>query len=1027
MLVGPSDGQLEEVLGMPNKRYLMGILFPVGTSTAEVLAEEQEDVTGASEGDLTAEDPVALAGQWLPSSMGLSLFVDGEADEVSVDVWGARYDLEATKPRRRYVRRPLADEETPDVCPLSPEKSSYDVLGGAAKLRVRRRDLPGGTLLTCSLVNNEVMEEDAEPEPEHCLYQVGLRVRAGAGRVLEYPSVQLLSRDEEEQELRLMYRASRTFAIGHGCAVTWKGADEDRKDVVTSRLLPRHEVRGVTQSAPPGLDRSVLRVARLADHAVPWPELRSELEAFVNAYGTWAKGERDRDDIPGELEPARERIVGRIGVALDRMRAGLEALDDEIVRRSFRLANEAMALQRLRQGKDFGGTRRRRDEDVDMTDDISSSEFFWHPFQLAFQLLTLPSLADPSDAHREDVDLIWFPTGGGKTEAYLAVAVTEIFLRRLRAGARGGGTAILTRYTLRLLTAQQFERAAATICACDVLRRRHPALGDEPISIGLWVGDEATPNKCSKAVEIFSGIRQDDRPVNPFQLEQCPYCGTQIIPETLSEDDDDYGIVPTLDDFRIHCPTSSCPFYERLPIQVVDEVLYRRPPTLLLGTVDKFAQLAWNAAGLAFFGGDEHDAPSLIIQDELHLLSGPLGTTVGVYEAAIEALCARHGVPPKIVASTATIRRSQDQVRELFGGRQVRLFPPSGVDSTNSFFARRDEKSPGRLYAGVMAQSHTLSTAMVHLAAALLQGVAETEMSDAERDAYWTLVVYHNSLRELGRTVTLARDDVPARLKGIGADGKSRELGDDDVVELTSNVGGKNLTSILERMKRPVTSDDVISVLACTNMLSVGVDVGRLGLMVVNGQPKTTSEYIQATSRVGRGEVPGLVFSLFTATKPRDRSHYESFEPYHAAFYRRVEPTSVTPWSPPSRDRALHAAFVILVRAFADLLKDEDAHAFDPASTAVDEARQVLLDKIGAADPEELASADQSIGRLIERWVELKQEAEDRDKRLRFRPGGKAVRSLLRNFGERGDGWETLQSMRNVDRQVLVKVQGEDA
>jgi hypothetical protein len=1026
MLVGPADGVDEEVAGLPTKRYLMGLLFPQSASADFGLGEEQPDIAGASEGDLIADDPVALSGQWLPSSMGLSMFVEGGLGGVTCHVWGAAYDRIDDRPRR-YQRRSLATSDQPAQCPLIAGQDTYPVLDGRAELRLRARSIEHGTLLTVSILNTRTADEDEEPEPEDCLYQVGLRVETNGARILEYPSFELLSRDLEEQELRLMHRNFRTFAVGHGCAVSWEGTAPERKDMVSTVLIPRFEVRGVTQTAPDGLDQDVLSVSRLGDPDVPWTDLRGELAAFVEAYATWGASERARSDIPATLEGARTRIADRIDLAAARMRAGVKALDNPDVLRAFRLANAAMALQRLRQEPMRGGTRRRRDQITDLSDDLAESTFRWYPFQLAFQLLVLPSMVDPDDDHRSDVDLIWFPTGGGKTEAYLAVAATEIFLRRLRDGDRGGGTTVLTRYTLRLLTAQQFQRAAATVCACEVLRRRDAtALGMEPITIGLWVGDEAVPNKCAKAVERFGEVRQDEKPVNPFQLELCPWCGTEIMPERLDEDDAAYGIRASLDDFALFCPSRECVFHAELPVQVIDEVLYTRPPTILLGTVDKFAQLAWNAAGLSFFGSEVAAPPSLIIQDELHLLSGPLGTTVGVYEAAIEALCTRHGLAPKMVASTATIRRSDKQVKGLFGGRGVRLFPPAGVDATNSFFARQDTERPGRLYVGVMAQSHTLSTAMVHLSAALLQGVAETELPLAERDAYWTLVAYHNSLRELGRTVTLARDDVPARLKGI-AEGSSspRELGDDDVVELTSNVGGTNLTGILERMKRTVDSPDVISVLACTNMLSVGVDVGRLGLMVVNGQPKTTSEYIQATSRVGRGGVPGLVVSLYTATKPRDRSHYEAFLPYHAAVYRYVEPTSVTPWSSASRDRALHAAFVILVRAYAGLVSNSDAHRFEATATEVARARDLLVAVIGQADPEEADQAALFLARRIEEWSMLIEKAEELDKKLHFRPGGKGVRSLLRNFGEKGDGWETLQSMRNVDRECLVAVQGE--
>lgn len=1028
MLVGPANGPTELASGLPTKRYLMGILFPRAASADAALQDELVDVTGTSEGDMLSEDPIALAGQWLPASIGLSLYVADDA-EVTCRVWGAEYTQETEAKQRRWRRRSIAEESEPEELPLPGDGTASPVLDGRARLQVRRRPLNNGTLLTVSLMNARLRNDDHDPSPAECLFQVGLEIDAGANGILEYPSVKLLSRDPEEQELRLLHREAKTFAIGHGCAVSWTGSSAERQTSARSVLIPRHVVHGVTQKAPEGLDDRVLDVARLGNTAVKWQEMKPELEAFVGAYAAWIAMQEGRSDVPSHLDRARIRVTERLRTAESRMREGIQVLDDNPqAREAFGLANRALATQNLRQGTDYAGKRRRRADDSPAMDaDLARSTFRWYPFQLAFQLLVLPSLIDANHEHRRDVDLIWFPTGGGKTEAYLAVAATEIFLRRLRDPVRGAGTAVLTRYTLRLLTTQQFQRAAATICACEQLRRSdEERLGTEPISIGLWVGEAAAPNKCASAAELFQEVRESDKPENPFQLETCPWCGTEIIPLTASLDDADYGIEATLEDFRLFCPAQSCPFHQRLPVQVVDEALYARPTTLLLGTVDKFARLTWDADGGAFFGaGGDYAPPSLIIQDELHLLSGPLGTTVGVYEAAIEALCARDGVAPKIVASTATIRRSDDQVRSLFAGRSVRLFPPSGVDAKDSFFARTDFESPGRLYVGVMAQSHTLSTAMVHLSAALLQGVYQLEMTEPERDAYWTLVAYHNSLRELGRTVTIARDDVPARLQGIASTPfDPRPLGDEDVVELTGNVGGTS--TILEQMKRRHGDAGVISLLACTNMLSVGVDVSRLGLMLVNGQPKTTSEYIQATSRVGRGVVPGLVVSLYTATKPRDRSHYEAFRPYHASLYRYVEPTSVTPWSSASRDRALHAAFVMLVRHLGGLTDNASASAFDPQSAAVAQAMAILTGAVAASDGEELADTRAQLERLAEEWNERVADARGEHKTLYFKPAGRAVRSLLKDFGDKQPGWPTLNSMRNVDREALVRVRGED-
>jgi hypothetical protein len=425
-----------------------------------------------------------------------------------------------------------------------------------------------------------------------------------------------------------------------------------------------------------------------------------------------------------------------------------------------------------------------------------------------------------------------------------------------------------------------------------------------------------------------------------------------------------------------------------------------------------------------FFGDERHEPPSLIIPDELHLLSGPLGTTVGLYEAAVEALIEFNGTPPKVIASTATIRRADEQAVALFG-RNVRLFPPSGLDADDSYFARIDRERPGRLYVGLMAPGHTISTAVIHTAAVLLQASGEVALHPPQDDGYATLVVYHNSLRELGRTVTLARDDIPARIKFIAEDeSRIRRLEDEDVVELTSNVSGRELPSLLERMFKPASEPDGIALLATTNMLSVGVDVRRLGLMLVNGQPKTTSEYIQATSRVGRGAVPGLVFALFTSTKARDRSHYETFLPYHAALYRYVEPTSVTPFSPPARARGLHAALVILMRHGGGLSADDAAGRIRDADGAVARAAEALIRRVALIDPPEADPTARQIDHLLGEWRDLADEAAARGQALYFKPHGKQHLSLLKDFDASGSGWETLHSMRNVDRLCELEILG---
>lgn len=1039
-LVGPFDGIAEVVEDVPNRRYLMATLYPAESDADAELEGEERESSGASVKDDVIEDPVAQSNSWMPSSIGLSFYVSGESD-LRVSVWGARYEQEGESRRQSWKRVSIAERDTPQSEIIRAPKSGLNgepktVLDGRAVLTSYWRQFPGGFLVTVVLMNAQMDSSersddgDRRVDPSLCLHQVGLECSAIDGAIVEYPSVDVLNNDPEDEELRVLHRKARVFAIGHGCAANWKEVEgskvERQVNWVRSTHLPVFEVPALTHEGPG--DADVLSIGRLADKNDDPSALIRDLRSFVARYEQWIKSvEGQNADISPRLTAAVGRLLGRLGEISAKLHHGIDSLEsDPLIFRTFRLANLAMLMQMKHSAKEAAGTRRRRGEGAKVDDNYLERFRRWRPFQLAYVLLCIPSIAHDQAPDRDLVELLWFPTGGGKTEAYLTLAAFQILLRRLRSGDRGAGTTVITRYTLRLLTAQQFQRATTVICALEILRRRFEAeMGSEPVSIGLWVGEDQTPNDLVKARELLEAILQEERPLNKFQVDQCPWCGTEILPLERVNDESVYGIRIGNQSFTMFCPSPACEFHDKLPISVVDEDLYRSPPTLLLATVDKFARLAWVEQAVAFFGGGKFEPPSLIIQDEMHLLSGPLGTTVAVYEGAIEALATFHGARPKILASTATIRNANQQVRGLFG-REVRVFPPSGLSADDSYFATTDKSRRGRLYVGVMAQSHTPQTTTVHTTAALLQAPWEVQLTKAERDSYWTVVAYHNSIRELGRTATLARDDIPSRIEVIARDqSRMRQIDEPDVVELTSNVRGDELMRVLARLNIEGMDSDAISVLITTNMLSVGVDIPRLGVMLVNGQPKATSEYIQATSRVGRAHVPGLVVVMYNSTKPRDRSHYESFRSYHSALYRYVEPTSVTPFSLPSRERALHAALVILMRHGAGLSADDAAGRFDKDSPETRKITSLLLDRVASIDPGELAATTRHLERLAEEWHAKAEAARKLGRALYYKPAGKAHASLLRDFGSSGDAWPTLHSMRNIDRQCHVTVMGE--
>ncbi|MEW2074590.1 helicase-related protein [Streptomyces sp. NPDC013433] len=1027
-LVGPVGGDDETLDAPPDRQYLMGTLYPQEADLQGQLDLAKEEFDGAgtergAEDTAPAGDPVPESNSWLPSSLGFSFYTDAETLEVECSA--ARYRTQSRSGQRGRTWQRIAIPAETHL--LGPDRDQVPVLDARAELRVTRRDFGNGKLVTVALVN-AARYDLALGRSAHwdgMLFQVELRARPVDGQVLQYPSVRLASRDPEEQELRLQYRHVRTHAVGHGCAVEELRDGDDRTVTgLRAAVMPEAEVTGVRAA---GLtDTPVLSLAHLADPAVSVDQLREELFEFASAYRAWYVGQLNTE-VPEWGREAAERVLGRIGTAVSRIEAGVRTLCDpgrpELLH-AFRAANHAMALQMRHSAADLAGTRRPRRDDGVPPDPQPYADATWRPFQLAFFLLAVDGAVDPRHPDRAVTDLIWFPTGGGKTEAYLLLAAFVMVLRR--GGPDGGGTAVLSRYTLSLLTTQQFQRAATTVCALESMRRADPAAyGEEPFSIGLWVGETTTANSYDKARRDFENAREAATPDDVFILDRCPWCGTRILPAHKSPDIGDYGVRAAADSFAFFCPRDECLFHDELPVAVVDDHLYDRPPTFVLGTVDKFARLAWEPrAGRLFGAGTGHRPPSLVIQDELHLLTGPLGTTVGLYESAVLGLCAApDGTGPKVVASTATIRRSGEQVRALYGGG-VQLFPPAGLDARHSYFAEPDTSRPGRRYVGVMAQGHTAGRASVATAAALLQGA--WELPEEHRDAYWTLVAYHHSLRELGRTVTAAADDIPAQLAGLDTGSGVRPLPDQQVEELTSNLPRSEQPVLLDRLEKSWDDTSSVSFLPCTNMLSVGVDVKRLALMLMQGQPKTTAEYIQATSRVGRHAVPGLVVTFFNATRPRDRSHYETFDVYHRALYRHVEPTSVTPWSVPSRRRALHAVLVVLVRHRLGLAAENQAgrilDRMPEAEALVDE----LAARAETAEPGAGDATRKELAGLLADWEDLARQARKDGRELYYRSQGKGQSHLIKSFEQVHGLWETPNSMRNVDRECQVTVKGAD-
>jgi hypothetical protein len=836
---------------------------------------------------------------------------------------------------------------------------------------------------------------------------------------------------DEEQELELRYRNHSIYAVGHGAAVDWTLRD-GRVVGLRTEFLPKVEVPRFDPTAGEA-EGSELGIERFAAIESEHETICAALGRFVDGYAVWAKRQASgsRELEPRYHKPAA-RILARIEDAQRRMRAGVQLLrNDPLVARAFGLANAAMARQMRRPLPR------------------------WRPFQLAFLLLTLESAIDPDAAHRGVLDLIWFPTGGGKTEAYLGLMAFVIWWRRLKYKTSGGGTTVLMRYTLRLLTKDQFRRAARLICAMELMRREQPALlGDESVTLGLWVGGASSPNTFADAKQAVDEAIADEQthPPSLLVLESCPWCGTPFrVPDNF-----DAGA----QHFRFRCTNANCDFggvgEGVLPCNVVDEALYEGPPTLLLATIDKFARLAWEERSSAFFGRNAHRPPELIIQDELHLIAGALGSVAGLYEAGLETVLRLRGMYPKYVASTATIRMACEQVKRLYG-RDAAVFPPPGLDADDAYFSRNvapTPEQPGRLYIGYLAPARNRQRCLAPMAAALLSApealfADAASDRDALLDAWWTLLVYHGSLKGVGVSRNALRE-IEERIERLQREWQEqRSAGDtpglepqqavqaraDDaprwrqqlaerLTQLTSQMSADENARGFERLAKTRDDPDGLDLALATNMVSVGLDVPRLALMVINGQPLTTAEYIQASSRVGRGDVPGIVVANYYRDQARSLSHYEDFRAYHEAFYRFVEPTSVTPYTYQARLRALHAALVIAVRHGSDnLTANERAQAFDPNEPETGKLIEELIARCRRADEDRGDETAAHIHRLVAQWADTARRAGEQRQRLVYSGRDRRDLRLLYSHGDRVTGeWVTLHNMRNVENTSLIKI-----
>ena len=897
-----------------------------------------------------------------------SIINEKKLREVSRDIRGQFENARFLLNRLMYARLKRRKQyEWTTTCSLSVSSHRIELSGEDAILHLYTYKKTNDCQYLKVLLENKA--ENVQTKDGKDLCQVEIILKPCSGNLVNYRDPFVDRSDNEQGQIEYLYREVKDYGKGVGCGVVW----DEHASWIKTTFAPSVDIKKSansldadyckmlnTQTGSDEFNEQDLNDCCKLFNLSHWTEYETteyinRLDTFVKAYARWCKLQKDRSSKEGEGTEVARELLEKQNELLDRLEDNIDLLrNDERALKYFQYANTAMLIQMIvARDKNFAKNRDRSDieANADVLNNLdyfrqNASGYAYRPFQLAFLLMNVRSTVSADCAYRTDgVDLIWFPTGGGKTEAYLALTALTIIYRRCyeeqQDGVVPGGVAVVMRYTLRLLTAQQFERASYLICALEFMRNQRISdlnLGNEPITIGLWVGSSVTPNRVIELSENSSKYRRfrekPDGSENPYPISCCPWCGSQLIPRENNNHVCGYG-----DDGRTTCINSDC-YYSKdnegrskservLPIKFVDEKIYEEPPTLLFATVDKFANIHKHPDLLGVGKGTL--SPNLIVQDELHLISGPLGSMVGFFESAVQYLMTRQeGRIPKIVASTATTRNTDSLIQKLYK-RKVHIFPAHGITYDDNFFSHIETGSLRRHLAlstqvstvkgEVRIFAHLLLARLALMKVYLLEhGVdlsntqevinsllSEGNLKDA-LDNYWSVVAYYTSLKEVGRM----RSRITQEIRLTMGSGKRymnlpqaldflwKNITGLRIEEFTGRIDSLKVKGLLSKVERkarftenlnPQDSPDII---LATNMISVGIDISRWNILLMSSLPNSVAEYIQSTSRVARS-VEGLVVNLVNRKSSRSLSIYENYIGFHRSYYKYVEPLSITP------------------------------------------------------------------------------------------------------------------------------------
>jgi hypothetical protein len=1081
-LIGPRAG-IDEVLDEnPELSYLTGTLHSTDKES-EIEFDDQEDLSLDS-GDADAlgeednEDRYSTKFKQ-QSSLGISFYLKEETNEVLIDLkWGdyfaekkmvedkdgkeksvriyQRFPRESTL-RLKFNKNKSNDYNLADFDD-SVDKIFFD------KVLVKTTQFPlknGYKLVSVNISNHRIPNSEMV---NSIMFQVEMSIILDKDNF--FIPENLCRKIELDDEY--LYESKPIFSHGHGCATNWN-LIEDKCQLIYTQFIPEHELPSVSPTlesiSPDYFSMKFIMNPKNKDETI------NRLKTLQGLYNEWIDklNNSEKANLPGFKSKAID-VLSLCRVQSERMLKGIEILEtNPAALEAFYFMNQCMFLQRA-----ITAFSKKHGNNIQcsLSEEIDKDNSHWRAFQIAFILVNIDSITDYNSNYRKYVDLLYFPTGGGKTEAYLGLMAFLMGYRRLTNNIEGynkdGGVTVILRYTLRLLTTQQRDRLTKMVIAAEFIRQKYldkgsTKFGKEPYSVGFYVGGGVTPNRYDEFKDTNDSPDKQASSKNKLikQLISCPYCGKPLSTESVYLDD----AKETID---IYCEDSNCVFFKyastpkAIPVYLVDEQIYRKCPTVVIATVDKFARLPWDPACNSLFGrvdrfcpnhgylaaGQKHSGshhgkqkvsvhgikpffpPELIVQDELHLITGPLGTIYGAYEAAIEELCTielnGNTILPKYIVSTATIRNADKQIKALYGRKDTAQFPANGLDVKDSYFTKEvpTDISPFRKYVGICASGKSMKTTELRVYAILIQKVLELRENPKYTeytDPYYTLIGYFNSIRELGGTVRLLQDDIQKRIKWIKKHYNHPKERFFKFREITSRMRTDQIAGLLKELEVTIEekekgNKDFIDVAIATNMISVGLDIDRLGLMCVFGQPKQSSEYIQTTSRIGR-TYPGLVVTIYNPYRPRDLSHYENFKGYHSQIYRFVEGTTATPFSARARDRVLHALFIALARLTISGLADNEAanDISNANSTEIDAIINKIAKRVAKVSPKLQSDVVTELRQFVDDWKMLQKVSTN--KLFYFITDTTNNSRLMNYYGEVSTNKEkpTLNSMREVE------------